>query len=76
MDFVHVDTVTLRRLYALIAVEHGSCRTHLAGVSAHPTGAWATKEQEGGWLYVVRDEASEQSAEAPVDPPTSSPCPS
>jgi transposase len=32
VDFVHVDTVLLRRIYALIAVEHGSRRTHLVGV--------------------------------------------
>src|ERR671917_1368911 len=43
VDFVHVDTVVLRRIYALIAVEHGSRRTHLLGVSAHPTGAWTTQ---------------------------------
>ncbi len=38
VDFVHVDTVFLTRIYALIAVEHGSRRTYLIGVSAHPTG--------------------------------------
>ena len=43
VDFVHVDTVFLTRIYALIAVEHGSRRTHLAGVTAHPTGAWTTQ---------------------------------
>jgi transposase InsO family protein len=43
VDFVHVDTVFLRRIYALIAVEHGSRRAHLAGVTAHPTGAWTTQ---------------------------------
>jgi transposase InsO family protein len=43
VDFVHVDTVLLRRIYALIAVEHGSRRAHLLGVSAHPTGAWSTQ---------------------------------
>jgi hypothetical protein len=43
VDFVHVDTVCLRRIYALIAVEHGSRRAHLAGVTAHPTGAWTTQ---------------------------------
>jgi len=43
VDFVPVDTVVLRRIYALIAVEHGSCRTHLAGVTAHPTGSWTTQ---------------------------------
>ena len=40
---MHVDTVFLRRIYALIAVEHGSRRAHLAGVTAHPTGAWTTQ---------------------------------
>jgi transposase InsO family protein len=43
VDFVHVDTVFLIRIYALIAVEHGSRRAHLAGVTAHPTGAWTTQ---------------------------------
>jgi hypothetical protein len=38
VDFLHVDTVFLRRIYALIAVEHGSRRTHLIGVRTHPTG--------------------------------------
>jgi hypothetical protein len=43
VDFVHVDTVRLRRIYALIAVEHGSRRTFPVGVSAHPSGAWTTQ---------------------------------
>jgi putative transposase len=37
------DTVLLRRIYALIAVEHGSRRAFLVGVSAHPSGAWTTQ---------------------------------
>jgi hypothetical protein len=40
VEFVHVETVLLRGIYALIAVEHGSRRARLLGVSAHPTGAW------------------------------------
>ena len=37
VDFVHVDTVLLRRIYALIVIEHGTRHAHLAGISAHPT---------------------------------------
>ena len=31
VEFVHVDTVLLKRIYALIAVEHGSRRLSLVG---------------------------------------------
>ena len=42
-DFVHVDTVLLRRVYALIVIEHGTRRVHLAGLTANPDGAWTTQ---------------------------------
>src|SRR5690349_7449089 len=42
-DFVHVDTVLLRRIYALIVIEHGTRRAHLAGVTANPDGAWTSQ---------------------------------
>jgi hypothetical protein len=41
--FVHVDTVLLRRLSALIVIEHGTRHVHLAGITAHPGGAWTTQ---------------------------------
>jgi len=42
-DFVHVDTVLLRRIYALILIEHGTRRVLLAGVTANPDGAWTAQ---------------------------------
>jgi putative transposase len=43
VDFVHVDTVLLRRIYALIVIEHGTRRVHLAGTTANPDGSWTTQ---------------------------------
>jgi putative transposase len=42
-DFVHVDTVLLRRIYALIIIEHGTRHVHLAGITANPDAAWTTQ---------------------------------
>ena len=44
VDFLHVDTVLLKRIYALVFIEHGSRRMHLGGVTTHPTGDWTVQQ--------------------------------
>jgi len=63
------DRMLLRRIYALIIIEHGTRRVHLAGISAHPDGAWTTQaarnflmdlgQRAASVKFLIRDRAGQ-----------------
>jgi putative transposase len=68
-DFFTVESVFLRRYYALFFIAHGSRRVGLAGCTANPTGAWVTQQarnlgldfSEQGTHVLIRDRDSKYS---------------
>jgi putative transposase len=66
---MHVDTVLLRRIHALIIIEHGTRHVHLAGITMHPDGARATQaarnflmdlgQRAASVKFLIRDRAGQ-----------------
>ena len=65
-DFFTVETAWLRTLYVLFAIELGSRRVHVLGVTRNPDSAWVTQQARNlalgerlrGVRFVVRDRDS------------------
>ncbi len=44
VDYFHVDTMLLKRLYVLVFIEHGTRQMHLGDVTANPTSEWTVQQ--------------------------------
>jgi putative transposase len=68
-DFFTVESVFLRRYYALFFIAHGSRRVWFAGCTSNPSSAWATQQARNLGLdlsgqsvrFLIRDRDSKYS---------------
>jgi putative transposase len=55
-DFFTLESAFLRRYYALLFIEHGTCRVHLAGCTTNPSGSWVTQQTRNLGLFLAEQQ--------------------